>query len=598
MRPIALRGPRTPKKLSMQPTLIVADLIAAALQRHGVDLIFGQSIPSSLILACEDIGIRQLVYRTENAGGAMADAYARVSGRIGVVTSQNGPAATLLVASLGEALKSSIPVLALVQEIPTSTLDRNGFQEIDHFKLFSGVTKWVRRLSSSDRVDDYMDMAITAATSGRPGPVVLLLPMDMLHAPATASEHRRIQLGNYPLDRTLPNIQSLKRAAQLLSKANNPVIVAGGGVHLSAAHDALASFQERFGIPVGTTVMGKGVVDENHPLSLGVLGNIMGHNSVGKHFQSLMNESDLVILVATRTAQNGTDSWRMISQGKTFIHIDIDGEEIGRNYESVRLAGDARETLTALATELDLLPKGPRFKKRNALEARIADARAAYQVETADVVTSDAGPVRPERVMAEVINILTTDMIVTADASYSSVWVASYLRALKPGMRFLAPRGLAGLGWGLPFALGAQCAFPTSKVLCFSGDGGFGHVWSEMETAVRERLPVILTVLNNQVLGFQKDAEDERHGRHTDACYFAPVDHAAIARAVGCLGIRVEKGSDYAKALQVALNHDGPVVIDVITDPSAFPPLTIFDDRLEKVRADRAARTSKQPSSH
>ena len=251
----------------------------------------------------------------------------------------------------------------------------------------------------------------------------------------------------------------------------------------------------------------------------------------------------------------------------------------GRNYEALRLAGDAKLTLSALTECL----RGRRQPWPEMVQA-IAAGRDRHAEEIATLLHSEASPIRPERLMSELQQVLTPDTLVVADASYSTVWVACYLQALAPGMRFITPRGLAGLGWGLPMALGAKVARPSSPVLCVTGDGGFAHVWSELETAVRMRTPVVVTVLNNGVLGYQKDSEDVKFGRHTSACYFAPVDHAQIARACGCRGITVERPADYLCAVREALATTEATVIDVMTDPEAYPPVAAFDDRLEAVR--------------
>ena len=561
----------------------VADIVAACLARHGVEVIFSQSLPSAVLLAAEDRGIRQFTYRTENAGGAMADGYARITGKVGVVTAQNGPAATLLVPPLAEALKSSIPIVALVQEVDRPITDRNAFQELDQIALFQGCCKWIKRVTEASRVEDYMDMAFTAAAGGRPGPAILLLPADLLKERAPGAAPRRAGLGRYPLDRVLPEATRLDAAADLIAAARNPVVMAGGGVHLSGAAKALAALQAEAHLPVMTTVMGKGAVAETHPLSLGVGGNTLGRLSPSRHLRPLIERSDLVILVGTRTAQNGTDSWTMYAPGTRFIHIDADSQEIGRNYEAdVRLVGDARETLTALTGRL----RGRR-KRQPELEREIAEAKARSAKEIEPLLASNAVPLRPERLMADLRKVLTPDMIVVADASYASVWVASYLPALEPGMRFLTPRGIAGLGWGYPMALGARVAQPKSPVVCLSGDGGFGHVWSELETARRTGTPVVLTVLNNGVLAYQKDAEDVKFGRHTSACVFAPVDHAQIARACGCRGVSIKKADEYLPALREALSLNETTLIDVDTDPEAYPPITFFDDKLEEIRAKR-----------
>ena len=293
----------------------VAQRIAGALRRHGVEVVFGQSLPSAVILACEAIGIRQLAYRQENMGGAMADGYARQSGKISVVAAQNGPAATLLVPPLAEALKASVPIVALVQEVERPQADRNAFQELDHFALFSGCAKWIKRIGSADRADDYVDQAFVAAGSGRPGPAVLLLPADLLRETVVASNFpRKGNFGTWPLDRIRPADALIDAAADDLAEARRPVVMAGGGALSKGGPDALARLQDCAHLPVFTTNMGKGAVGEYHPLSCGVLGALNGPQSLGRHTRDLA-KADVILLVGTRTNQNGTDSWRLVPAG-------------------------------------------------------------------------------------------------------------------------------------------------------------------------------------------------------------------------------------------------------------------------------------------
>lgn len=561
----------------------VAKIIVDALARHGVEVMFSQSLPSAVLLAAEDHNIEQFMYRTENAGTVMADGYARISGKVGVVSAQNGPAATLLVPGLAEALKASVPIVALVQDVARAQADRNAFQEYDHIALFQSCTKWVRRVTEAPRVVDYIDMAFANAASGRPGPVALILPADLLLEEIEVPTSRSSNLGYFPLDRAVADPQRIEAAVELLANASRPLIVAGGGVHLSAASEAVAALQRDTHIPVMTTVMGKGVVDERHPLSVGVTGYAMGKLSPTRYMRPIIAEADVILLVGTRTNQNGTDSWALYPPNASFIHIDVDGAEIGRNYEALRLTGDARLTLEAICQKL----KGRRGPAPD-IERRIAAARQKHAQDIAVVQQSNDSPIRPERMAMDLRQVLTPETIVVADASYATLWVACYLPSLKVGMRFITPRGLAGLGWGLPLALGAKRASPDSPVLCMVGDGGFAHVWSELETAARRKTPVVLTVLNNGCLGYQKDAEDVKFGRHSTACYFTPVDHAAIARASGCRGIRIEKASEYLPALRAALACSETTVLDVITDPAAYPPVTFFDE-LDDIRASKAA---------
>lgn len=556
-----------------------ARLFAQAFARHGVTVAFGQSIPSLFHLVAPAHGITQAVYRTENAGGAMADAYARVTNRVALVTAQNGPAATLLVAPLAEAMKVSVPVIALVQEITPDIADRNAFQELDHFALFSGVAKWVRRVDDVERIDDYVDMAVTMATTGRPGPVVLLAPGHVLAAIAKSEPVRRAELGAFPLDRVAPDAGAVAHAAGLLAAAKRPLIVAGGGVHLSQAREALVKLQDRFHLPVATTLMGKGAVSEDHPLSLGVVGYFMGEGSRAEKLTDFVRAADVVLLVGNRTNQNGTNSWRLYPRDATYIHLDIDGHEIGRNYEAVRLVGDARAGLEALGTALERERLDQRREGRAGFEAEIAAARSHFRSRFDCHGEATGGPVRPERIMLELDRLLSDDAMVVSDASYASIWTGNYLTASGSGMRFITPRGLAGLGWGLPMAIGAKLGRPHQPVVCVTGDGGFAHCWAEIETAVRLRLAIPIIVINNQILGYQKDAEDAFFGAHTEACHFAPVDHAAIGEACGARGVRVETAEDVAPAIAGALRHDGPTVIDVVSDPAARPPLTVYRGR-------------------
>lgn len=568
-----------------KPLPTVAEALAAGLARHGVIDVFGQSLPSALFLAAPANGIRQISYRTENAGGAMADGYARISGRIGVVAAQNGPAATLLVAPMAEALTASVPLLALVQDVPLANRDRNAFQEFDHAALFASCAKWVRRLDDPARVDDYLDAAIGVACSGRPGPAVLLLPRDVLNAGSPPpAVPRRASLGRFPQDRTRPPQERVAEAAELLRNASRPLVIAGGGVHLSGAAPALAALQAVASLPVGTTTMGKGSTDETDPLSLGVVSNYMGPRSRTHHLREFVRAADVILLVGTRTNENGTDAWRALPPSATFIHVDVASDEIGRNYEALRLLGDARLTLEDLTAALAAGDLSTRQATRQTFVEEIETARRKSEMELAAVATSDAVPLRPERVVAVLDELIrgSEDVVVTADASYSTIWMGNQVTSRQVGQRFLAPRGLAGLGWGLPLALGAKAAQPESTVISVVGDGGFGHVWSELETAVREDLPIVAIVLNNGILGFQKHVELVQLGAHTTAVDFAPVDHAAMARACGVNAVRVTAPEELAPALTAAIASGRPALVEVICDPDAFPPITAWEDVAER----------------
>jgi acetolactate synthase-1/2/3 large subunit len=319
-----------------------------------------------------------------------------------------------------------------------------------------------------------------------------------------------------------------------------------------------------------------------------VIGYFMGTGGMARYQRPLLDEADVILLVGNRTNQNGTDSWTLLPRSARYIHIDIDSAEVGRNYEAVRLVGDAKLTLAALAAALRSLNLSKRRAARPVVESLIEEGRARHLSEAAAWRSSGAKPIRPERLMSDLAQMLTSDDIVVSDASYASIWTTNYLPALRAGARFLSPRGLAGLGWGFPMALGAKLAAPKRRVFCLVGDGGFAHVWSELETARRHGIAVALTVLNNQTLGYQRHAEDVLFGAHTSAVDFRPVDHAAIARACGLTGIRIDNVADYADALRQAADSSETTVIDALVDPDAHPPITMFENKAISRWADRA----------
>jgi acetolactate synthase-1/2/3 large subunit len=560
--------------------MIVAEALAAGLHRHGVEMMFSQCFPIRTQHVLPKYGIRQIGFRTENAGGVMADGYARMTRRIAVVAAQGGPGATLLVPPLAEAFAASVPLLAIVEECTSTHADRNAFQELDHFKLFDGCSKWTRRVDRADRLDDYLDMAIARATSGRPGPVVLIFPVDFLNQTAVPST-RTVKLGHFPLDRIVPERRLLAEAAELIATAKRPLIIAGGGVHLSDASAELVQLAETVGIPVATTNMGKGAIDERAPLCLGVFGNTMGRGSMGASLREFASTADLILLVGSRTNANGTDAWTLFPKDARFIHIDMDGGEIGRNYEALRLAGDAKATLAALLVELE----GDDFKGRAETRARIAAAtEAARNAKEAhlDVVgPGRQGALRPEHMLRILDSMLQPGDVVTTDASFSTNWVSAFISARGDGARILEPRGLAGLGWGMPLAMGAKLARPSANVFAIVGDGGFAHCWSELETARRLDINVVTIVLNNGILGYQFLGEELGFGDHSPAAEFAPVDHAAIARACGCHGEQVSSPSEVKPALERAIASGRPALIDLMVDPLSHPPLSFMDKYTE-----------------
>ena len=268
------------------------------------------------------------------------------------------------------------------------------------------------QLTDPGRVDDYVDMSFTAAATGRPGPAVLLLPKDVLteQVPESpAGPPWSSMLGRFPLDRCRPDGAVIRQAAELLAAARQPLVIAGGGIHLSGAAAALSDLQQAASLPVATTTMGKGSVDERHPLSSGVIGSFMGPASPGHHLRGLVASADVILLAGTRTNENGTDAWRLYPPDARYISIDIDGTEVNRTYDAVRLVGDARLALEDLRAELGRHDLSRRAGQASDVIATIAQARAGYAADAQPLLTSEQAPLRPERIMAELDSLLTED---------------------------------------------------------------------------------------------------------------------------------------------------------------------------------------------
>jgi acetolactate synthase-1/2/3 large subunit len=382
----------------------------------------------------------------------------------------------------------------------------------------------------------------------------------------------------FPSLRQQPEPAAIAEAALLLATARTPIIVAGGGVHSSGAQAELANLQQRFALGVATTIMGKGAVSEGDSLSLGVVGSAMGPGSPSRAMRALIRSADVVMFVGSRTNDNGTATWSLFPDSAEFIHVDVAVDEAVRNYPALPLIGDARTTLRALGLAMAELvdAESGAARRRPLLTDAIAKARAATTDEVTALTLHFGDPLRPEHLMHVLQDRAPGDTVFVADASYSSLWVSQYLQARESGRHFLFPRGLAGIGWGYPLALGACLALPSTPVVAVVGDGGFSHCWAELECAVRHDIDVKLIVLNNAVLGFQRHAEMLRFGQPTEVCAITRIDHAMIARAVGCANATVASASELPAALDAMFAENGPYLLDVHVDPDAFPPIAGF----------------------
>lgn len=558
---------------AQETTVRAARTVYEALLALGVTHLFGIDSPELLYAEIDRERIRPITVRDERSGAIMADAFARVSGRPGICTAIRGPGVTNLISGLAEAQATSTPLIALVNDLPAHLRGKNTIQEIDHLALVEPVTKWAVRVDRADRAVELTERAFSIATSGRPGPVLVSFPDEALTGDGGARRSEATAPASYPAVRVAPDPTAVSEAASILAGARRPAIVAGGGVLISRAWAELAAVAERLGAPVATTPLGKGSFDETHPLSAGVTGAYTGGVLARGHIANeLVRAADVVLLVGTKTDSIATANWTVPTPASTIVHIDIDPSEIERNYPSFGVVGDAKLALAALDAQLSAAGHQPAGDAVRELEV----ATREWRTQIDPLLTADATPIRPERVIAELAGVMTDNTILCTDASYSSAWAMDLIPLRRPGRRFLAPRGFAGIGWGLPAAMGAKLAAPDQRVLCLTGDGGFGYVFQELETAARYQIPVIVVVLNNSSFGFQKHAEEAHYGRSFET-QLLDVDYAAVARALRCDGIRVTAPGEIGPALEQAMASNRPTVIDVVVDGDAFPPLLAFE---------------------
>jgi acetolactate synthase I/II/III large subunit len=560
--------------VSVEATASGARALYEMLVSLGVTHLFGIDSPEPLYAQLERDAIRPITVRDERSGAIMADAFARVSGRPGICTAIRGPGVTNLITGLAEARSTSTPVVALVNDVHTAHRGKNPVQEIDHLAVAQPVTKWAVRVDRPGRVAELTARAFEVATAGRPGPVLVSYPDDVLGADLAAGRRPRAAgPARYPSARVAPDPAAVGEAVALLAEARRPAIVAGGGVLISGAWDELRAVAELLDAPVATTPLGKGAFDETHPLSAGVTGAYTGGAlGRGRIANEVVRAADVVLLVGTKTDSIATANWTVPDPASRIVHLDVDPSEIGRNYPSLGVVGDARLALTALAGQL----RSARRATANERRSEIRAASRAWLESVEPLLASDAVPIRPERVVAELARSVDDDTILCTDASYASAWAMDLISFRQPGRRFLAPRGFAGIGWGLPAALGAKLAAPDKRVLCLTGDGGFGYVFQELETAARYGIAVIVIVLNNSSFGFQKHAEELHYGRSFET-ELLDVDYAALAKVLRCEGIRVADPAQIGSAVERAIASNRPTVVDVVVDPDAYPPLVMYD---------------------
>jgi len=532
----------------------------------GVPVVFGlaggQTLPLYDAIRSSAGRIRHVAMRDERNAAYAADGYARLAGRVGVCDATVGPGAIKLTSGLAEAFNSSIPIVAIVSDMPSDWLTvryrGGGNQLVDQMAVLAPVCKWTGRLPSPEKLPELVQRAFQMATTGRPGPAAIELPEDLFKA-ASAEQPLAVdsRFGTAPAHRPAPDPGSVRAAAALLRSAERPVMLVGGGARLSDAGAQVIAIAEQLAMPVATTLSGKGVLTESHPLSLGVL-SALGGSAVAR---TMVEEADVVLAVGFKFGQNPTYRWTLPRSGQRLVHLDIDGAEISKIFPAeVALVGDARAGLEALRAECTSA------RSPDSIGDKIAALRTAWREELTRQA-SMAKPIKPQQVADLLNDLCGPDAVLVCDASFASGWGGAYFEA-RGDRRAIFPRGMAGLGWGLPAAIGARAARPKSKVVVLAGDGAMTYSLGELATLAHEGMDVAVIVLNNSAMGWVKWEQAVFWDGKFQSTDLSAVDFAAVARGMGCAGIQVSDAADLRQALAEALSAKGPTVVDVRTDAS------------------------------
>ncbi len=553
-----------------------AQAVAETLKIYGVTHLFGMKDPLDLYHAIRPLGLRAITVRDEKHGAIMAHGFAKATGRPGVCTAMCGPAASNLATGLLEALQSSVPVIAFVVDIAAAQRGRHASSELDHVAALTPFAKWVTRIETPDRAAETVRHAFRIATSGRPGPVVVLCPRDIMGELSPAETYVDEAFVRFPSMRSRASVESVLEAARILVDAKRPVIIAGGGAMHSRAHEEVLTLAEQLSAPVATTMNGRGAIADAHPLSVGALGTSTGGAyGRGQVANTILREADVALILGSRNGQICSFDWTLPGPGTKVLHVDVDAVEIGRNFRTdVALLGDVRDTMRELIAACSGL--GNRTANETQLE-RVATLRQGWRERFDTIARSQQVPIRPERVLRDISDAAAPDDILVTDASYVTGWAFSHIDTHGAGNGVISPRGTGGLGWGLPAAIGAKIGQPDREVLCISGDGGFGYVLSELETAARCNVKLTTVIFNNATLGFQKHVEEKILDSPWE-CDLLEIDHSAVAREMGWQGEQVADPAEIAPALARARASDKPYLIDVLIDPEAIAPIVSLTD--------------------
>ena len=564
----------------------VGDQLVDRLIGYGVRHVFGcpggQTLPLYNGIAHRPGEIQHILMHDERSGVYAADAYARATGRIGVCDATVGPGASNLVSGLVEAYSSSVPLLAIVSDIPREWEHRRQFgsasQAFEQRSFLEGCVKYYGRVQTPRSLPETLHACIRIATSGRPGPTILEVPDDVFADDAVAATFAATaDVAMFPRMRSAPDPADVARAVELLRRSHKPMVIAGGGVLHAGAESELVELVELLGCPVATSLTGKGAISETHPLCVGVAGRFgvpMANAS--------LEEADCVVFIGTKTGQTTTLNWTLPYLDVPVVHIDVDALELGRNYHStVPLVSDAKLGTAALVAALRSAGATTDWDhdKIQTVRAEWWDGPIKFKEQPVE------GTLKPQDMIRTMREHMSDDDLFVSDASLASGWIAGRWQVRTTGRHFFAPRGLAGLGWGLPAAIGVAEAtqhlsenhtgLRPPRIVCLAGDGGWGYSLTEIETATRRQLPLICVVLNNSTLGWIKHSAAARYPDAMVSQDFIDVSYSAAAKALGAQVAYVDDLHQFDVALKTAFADETrrPWVIEARTCDIETPVL-------------------------
>jgi len=524
-----------------------AQIIVDTLIDLGVDTIFGY--PGGVVLPLfdrlYDAPLRFVIPRHEQGGCHMADAYARAGGKVGVVIATSGPGACNLTTGLATAMMDSIPVVALTGQVRTELIGNDAFQEADTTGITRPVTKYNCIVKDVKDLERLIREAFLIASTGRPGPVLVDIPVDVQVAKHRAGGEVKIQLPGYRI-RSKGHARQISAAAAVINRSERPVLYVGGGVISANACAELKALAEKAHLPVTMTLLGLGSYDQSRPESLDMLGM---HGSAYANYA--VQECDLLIAVGARFDDRVTGKLKAFASNAKIIHIDIDPASISKNVKvDIPVVGDAKVILAALAEELE-------YRERNRWFSKISEWKKKYPFR----YDNNTSSIKPQYVIEEVWRQTKGDAIITTGVGQNQMWVAQFYKFNRP-RQLISSGGLGTMGFGLPAAVGAQVARPAETVVDIDGDHSFNMTMTELRTAVENELPIKVCILNNGYMGMVRQWQELFYGRRYSKSYLSNPDYAGVARALGAAGITVDKTAEVAGAVEQMLKEKLPCVVD------------------------------------